>query len=99
MAFSNWLKPLKKKKKPESVWYVYLVRCNDGSLYCGVTTNVHGRVWAHNNGRGGAYTRSHRPVTLVAQSVGLGKREAHRAEYRIKQLPKDQKVAALALLG
>lgn len=98
MAFANWLKPRKRKKQVESTWYVYILLCADGTYYTGVTVNVHGRVWAHNHGQAAKYTRSRRPVQLLGQSRGLGKREAHRAEYRLKQLPRDQKLAALAKL-
>ena len=45
--------------------YVYIVRCADGSLYTGWTTDVERRVAQHNAGRGARYTRTHRPVVLV----------------------------------
>ena len=45
--------------------YVYLLRCADDSLYCGWTTDLEGRVAAHNNGTGAKYTKSPRPVELV----------------------------------
>ncbi|MDR0200061.1 MAG: GIY-YIG nuclease family protein [Streptococcaceae bacterium] len=48
-------------------YYTYLLRCADGTLYCGFTDNVEKRVEAHNNGRDGAkYTKTRRPVYLVA---------------------------------
>jgi len=46
--------------------WVYLLRCNDGSLYCGWTTDVERRVVQHAAGKGGRYTASHMPVTLAA---------------------------------
>lgn len=73
--------------------YVYVVRCANGALYTGYTTNIERRVAAHNAGRGGHYTRSHRPVELAASWRFETKREALQTEYRIKQLPRQQKIA------
>ena len=46
--------------------YVYMVRCSTGSLYTGYTKDVEQRIAVHNAGKGGRYTRAHRPVELVA---------------------------------
>ena len=46
-------------------WWVYLLRCGDGTLYTGITDDLDRRLAAHNAGRGAKYTRSRRPVTLV----------------------------------
>ncbi len=73
--------------------YVYIVRCANGALYTGYAQNVEQRVAVHNAGKGGRYTRSHRPVELmVSWSFGT-QREALQVEYRIKQLPRQQKRA------
>ncbi len=77
------------------VWKVYLLRCCDGSLYCGVTKDVEARVSTHNAGKGAKYTRSRLPVELVAVSPDLGKRRAFQFEYHVKQLPAGQKRAAV----
>ena len=45
--------------------FVYILRCSDGTLYCGWTTDLEQRVAKHNNGTGAKYTRSRRPVELV----------------------------------
>ena len=71
--------------------HVYIVRCVDGSLYTGYATNVEQRVAKHNAGKGGRYTRSHLPVTLLASWSFKSKGEALRAEYAIKRLPREQK--------
>jgi putative endonuclease len=71
--------------------YVYIVRCVDGSLYTGYAKNVQQRVATHNAGKGSKYTRSHLPVTLLAIWSFNSKGEALRAEYKIKQLPREQK--------
>ena len=76
-------------------WWVYLVRCNDGSLYCGATNDVKERIAAHNAGRGAKYTRGRFPVRLVF-SRKLGARSAAlREEARIKRLTRCEKMALL----
>lgn len=72
--------------------YVYVVRCADGSLYTGYTRDIAARIAAHNEGKGGRYTRAHRPVELIASWKFATKREALQVEYRIKQLPRQKKL-------
>ena len=72
-------------------WVVYLIRCSDESLYCGVTNNLKNRLAAHNLGRGAKYTRSRRPVELVGASSEMTKGDALKLEYRIKQVPASNK--------
>lgn len=82
----------KAKEKDEEPWYVYVVRCADASLYCGVSKNVENRVKEHNgNCRGAKYTRSRRPVTLVKQWRAKDKSDAFKAEKRFKKLTKARK--------
>lgn len=76
--------------------YTYILRCADGSLYTGWTNDLDRRLAAHNAGRGGKYTRSHRPVELVYYEMFDTKEEAMRREAAIKQLTRPEK---LALLG
>jgi putative endonuclease len=76
-------------------WFVYLVECRDGSLYCGVAKDVRARVVVHNEGKGAKYTRARLPVKLVAKSRALPKREAFRLEYRVKRLERGRKKSAL----
>lgn len=77
-------------------WYVYIVRCADGSLYCGITKDLMARVQAHNAGRyGAAYTRSRRPVQLVYAEWRFTKRFAMQRERAIKDLTKTQKEAII----
>jgi len=80
---------------PENNWVVYLVRCSDNSLYCGVSNDVHRRLKEHNSGRGARYTRSRRPVELVGFSPEISKGAALRLEYRIKKVAADQKIIEL----
>lgn len=79
----------------ERKWIVYLVRCADGSLYCGITNNLKNRLKMHNAGKGARYTRSRQPVRPVAVSVEMAKRAALKLEYRIKQLPAGKKIMEL----
>lgn len=79
-------------------WYVYLLKCADGTRYCGVTVNVEKRLAAHNGGKGAKYTRSRLPVRLLAQSRPLSKSEAHRAEACVKKLDKTKKRHAVQVL-
>jgi putative endonuclease len=77
-------------------WFVYLARCADDSLYCGITNDVDARLEAHNAGKGARYTRARRPVELVLAQKCASKRHAMRVEYRVKQLTRAQKQALLA---
>jgi putative endonuclease len=73
------------------MWYVYLARCSDNSLYCGITNNLDRRVKAHNSGKGAKYTRSRLPIKFVWHEKHPDKSSALSAEYKIKQLSKSKK--------
>lgn len=79
-------------------WLVYLLECGDGTLYCGVTTDMERRLAQHNGELpgGAAYTRGRRPVRLVASRSFPDRASAQRAEWHIRRLPRAAKVAALA---
>jgi len=79
----------------ENGWVVYLVRCVDQSLYCGVTNDINRRLLEHNSGRGAKYTKSRTPIVLVGISPEMKKRDAFRLEYRIKQVSADKKLSEL----
>jgi len=72
-------------------YFVYIVQCDDGSLYTGYTQNMMQRVAAHNAGTGAKYTRGRGPVVLLASWSCESKQEALRAEYAIKRLSRAQK--------
>ncbi len=75
------------KSRRPAQWYVYIVSCNDGTLYTGITTDIERRIGEHNSGKGAArYTRSRRPVRLVYREAAGSRSEAAKREYRIKQL-------------
>ncbi len=71
--------------------YVYMLRCADGTLYTGWTSDLARRVKAHNSGHGAKYTRSRTPVTLVYSEEAADKPAALKREYAIKQLSHEQK--------
>ena len=75
---------------------VYIVRCADQSLYVGWTDDVEKRVAMHNEGRGGAYTRSRRPVTLVFAETHDSPQSAIRRERQIKHWSAAKKEALVA---
>lgn len=75
----------------EKTWKLYMLRCRDGSLYTGITTDVEKRVAAHNSGKGAKYTRSRKPVELVYQEDCEDHSHALRRELEMKALSKDEK--------
>ena len=77
-------------------WVVYLIRCSDQSLYCGITNNLKNRLAAHNSGRGSKYTRSRRPVELAGVSSEMTQSDALKLEYRVKRLPASKKTLELS---
>jgi len=84
-----------KVKKVNEKWVVYLIRCSDKSLYCGITNNLKNRLASHNTGRGARYTRSRRPVELAGASSEMSKSDALKLEYRIKKAPAGSKISEL----
>lgn len=72
--------------------YTYLLRCRDGSLYCGWTNHLEERIKAHNAGRGAKYTKSRLPVELVYYEEFPTRKEAMSREYAIKHLSRQQKL-------
>ena len=82
---------------PAVRWYAYLLRCKDGSLYCGITTDLKRRLREHNQGRAGArYTSGRRPATLVFSREFPDRSAAARFEYRLKRLGRAEKLALIA---
>lgn len=81
------------RKRTGSRWYVYLLRCCDGSLYCGITNELVARFIKHNSGMGAKYTRSRCPVELVYAETANSFSAALKREYAIKQLSKREKEA------
>jgi putative endonuclease len=77
-------------------WWVYLLRCRDGSLYAGATNDLRRRLAAHARGRAARYTRSRLPVALVHCEPADGRGSALRREAALKRLTRAQKLALVA---
>ena len=75
---------------------MYLLRCSDGSLYCGWTTDIRRRVAAHAAGTASRYTRSRRPVELALTIPVADRSAALREEARLKRLPRSEKLRLIA---
>jgi len=76
-------------------WYVYLLRCGDGSLYAGATTDVTARLAAHREGKGARYTRGRGPLLLVLCERHRDRSAALRREHELKRLRRAEKLALL----
>ncbi|MBR3950226.1 MAG: GIY-YIG nuclease family protein [Oscillospiraceae bacterium] len=75
----------------ESVWHLYILRCGDGSLYTGITTDVQRRFTAHCAGKGAKYTRGRGPLELVYREVCGSHSDALKREWQVKQLSREEK--------
>jgi putative endonuclease len=84
------------KRTTSEAWLLYVLRCRDGTLYCGITTDLDRRLAAHAAGRGARYTRGRGPLTLLRAWTLAGEGEARSAEARFKQLTRRRKLRALA---
>lgn len=80
-------------------WYLYLLECRNGAYYAGITNDLEARFQAHLAGRGARYTRANPPLRLLASTCFPDRASASRAEWRIKQLPRQQKVAFIESLS
>ncbi len=73
-------------------WTVYLLRCRDGSLYTGITTDLERRLARHRAGTASAYTRARRPVRLVYHERQPDRSTALRREAALRRLSRDEKL-------
>lgn len=78
------------------MYYTYILRCGDGTLYTGYTDDPSRREAVHNSGKGAKYTRARLPVKLVYTEAFETKGEAMHRESQIKQLTKAQKLALIS---
>lgn len=72
-------------------WKLYILRCGDGTLYTGITTDVEARLEAHRAGKGAKYTRGRGPLELVYSEECGTHSEALKRELRIKSMTRDEK--------
>ena len=80
----------------EQVWYLYILRCGDGTLYTGITTDLEKRFEAHKRGKGAKYTRGRGPLELVYRETCGTHSDALKREIQIKRLNREQKQALIA---
>ena len=73
-------------------WKLYILRCCDGTLYTGITTDVDRRLEEHRTGKGAKYTRGRGPLELVYREVCGDKSAALKREAEIKKLPRTEKM-------
>jgi len=83
-------KPLKNPKSRQR-WFLYILRCKDGSFYTGVTNNVERRLKMHSAGKASRYTRVRRPVQLIFQETCANRPIALARECAVKSLPREKK--------
>lgn len=82
-------------KRAAEIWFVYILRCADGTLYTGITKDLTRRCQQHNDGTAARYTRSRRPVKLVYQEPQRGQSLALKREAAIKKLTRRQKLVMI----
>lgn len=79
----------------DNSWKVYILRCGDGSLYTGITTDVQARFEAHSSGKGAKYTRGRGPLELVYTEQCPDHSAALKRELQIKTMTRKQKLALI----
>ena len=80
----------------ENTWHLYILRCGDGTLYTGITTDVEKRFEAHQSGKGAKYTRGRGPLELVYRETCGTHSDALKREIEVKRLSREQKQALIA---
>lgn len=81
------------------MWYVYLLLCKDNSLYTGITDNLKRRFAEHQEGKGGRYTRSHKPIKIIYSEKLANKSKALKREMQIKSWERAAKIRTLGLIN
>ena len=75
----------------DSLWYLYILRCGDGTLYTGITNNLEKRLEAHRTGKGAKYTRGRGPLELIYREICEDHSHALKRELEVKKLSRQQK--------
>ncbi len=73
------------------LWHLYLLRCGDGTLYCGIAVDVHARLKQHQEGKGAKYTRGRGPLELLYTEACGTRSEALKRERAVKRLSRTEK--------
>lgn len=84
-------KETKKPRTKKEIWFLYILECDDGSFYTGITKDIDRRLKAHKDGRGASYTRMHRPVGFLYQEKLFSRTQALVREFAVKALTRKQK--------
>ncbi len=77
------------------MWYVYILKCKDGTLYTGSTTDISRRLKEHNRGKGGRYTSIRQPIELLRKETYPDRSTAQKREAQIKRWSKSKKLALI----
>ncbi|MCU7960808.1 MAG: GIY-YIG nuclease family protein [gamma proteobacterium symbiont of Bathyaustriella thionipta] len=89
-------RPMQERELPDpDDWWVYILRCADGSLYTGMARDLMARLQVHNAGKGAKYTRGRRPLELVYQEACPHRSAALKREYQLKRLSRSAKEALI----
>lgn len=86
------------KKRRREKWFLYVLRCEDGTFYTGIAKDIEARIKKHNDGKGARYTRTRRPVELVYQETCKSRSDALVRECVVKAIGRKRK-EALVLSG
>jgi putative endonuclease len=73
-------------------WFLYLLECNNGAYYAGITNDVEARFAAHVSGKGARYTRANPPIKIIASKPYSDRSSASVAEAQLKNLPRSKKL-------
>ena len=80
----------------DQVWFVYILRCKDDTLYCGITPDLEKRLQQHRSGKGAKYTRGRAPLELVYYEEVANHSEALKREIAIKRLSRQEKLQLIS---
>ena len=75
----------------DKTWKLYMLRCGDGTLYTGITTDVQARLETHRSGKGAKYTRGRGPLELVYSEECGSHSDALKREIAVKAMPREEK--------
>jgi putative endonuclease len=73
-------------------WFLYLLECNNGAYYAGITNDVEARFATHVSGKGARYTRANPPIKIIASKPYPDRSSASVAEAQLKHLPRNKKL-------
>lgn len=83
----------------DTLWHLYILRCRDGTLYTGITTDVEKRLEVHRSGKGAKYTRGRAPLELVYREACGDHSAALKRELEIKAMPRESKLKLMDEYG